>query len=363
VGKTPAEQAFEEGMRRFDAGDLAAAALAFERALALDAAFERALYQLGNVRQDQERWTDAERHFRAALALAPQHAEAHNNLGVVLQMLERRPDAEASYVRAAELKPELVHPYLNLGRMLEATGRRAEALAWLEQGSARSAEPDAFRHAIAALRGDTVAARAPDAYVRATFDGFAAQFDHRLVDTLDYRVPEAIAAALPGVRAFAPASADVLDLGCGTGLSGFALRAIARTLTGVDIAPKMLEQARARACYDVLEEAEILAWMRSAPAAGYDVIVAADVFIYIGALEEVFAHAARLARPAGLFAFSTEVAEDVDWRLQPSGRYAQSAGYVGRLAAAHGFTVAVQRAQPIRKPLVGLLYVLVARER
>jgi predicted TPR repeat methyltransferase len=353
-----AQAAFEEGMRRFNAGDLEGAARAFEQALALDPAFERALYQLGNVHQDQERWTEAERHFRHALALVPDHAEAQNNLGVVLQMLGRSPEAEASYARATELKPSLVHPYLNLGRMLDETGRRAEAIAWLKKGLARSAEPEAFRHVIAAFGGGAPAPRAPDAYVRNTFDSFAAQFEHRVVGELEYRVPEAIAAALAEVRGFAPRSAAVLDLGCGTGLSGIVLRGIASHLTGVDLAPKMLEHARSRACYDALVENELLAWMRSSPPARFDVVVAADVLIYIGALEELFAQTARIARPGALFAFSIEICEDADWSLQESGRYAQSDAYVRRLAAAHGFAIAVDRRQPIRNPIVGRLYVL-----
>ena len=356
--KTAAGQAFDEGMRHFDAGDLRAAAAAFERALALDPRFERVHYQLCNVRQDEGRWSDAEAHFRAALAIEPGHAEAHNNLGVVLQVLGRPAEAEACYARAAELKPALTHPHLNLGRLLEQLGRRAEAIDALRKGLERSAEPEAFRHVLAALQGEVTAGRAPAAYVRQTFDGFAAQFDRRLVDGFEYHVPEAIAAALAEVRRFAPASADVLDLGCGTGLSGMALRGIARTLTGVDLAPKMLEQARARGCYGELAESDLVVWMRASAGARFDVIVAADVLVYLGALEPVFAEAARLARGGALFAFSIEVCEGEDWRLGESGRYAQSAPYIRRLAAEHGFTVAIERAQPIRKPLVGLLYVL-----
>src|SRR5438477_713934 len=177
MATSPAENAFDEGMREFDGGDLRAAAAAFERALALDPSFQRAHYQLGNVRQDEKRWAEAEGHFRAALELSPAHAEAHNNLGVVLQMLGRPAEAEASYVRAATLKPALTQPYLNLGRMLEHAGRRPEAIAWFQKGLAQSAEPETFRHLLGALQGEIAAERAPDSYVRSTFDGFAAQFD------------------------------------------------------------------------------------------------------------------------------------------------------------------------------------------
>ncbi len=344
-------------MRRFESGDLAGAAQAFERALAADPAFARAHYQLGNVRQDEGRWSDAERDFRAALALAPDHAEAHNNLGVALQMLGRGREAEACYARAAELGPALVHPYLNLGRMLLEAGRRAEGIAWLERGGAHSAEPETFRHALAALRGEIGTEHAPDAYVRNTFDGFAGRFDQRM-DDLGYRVPEAIARALVEIRPLPPASADVLDLGCGTGLSGVALRGIARTLTGVDLAPKMLELARARGCYDALADGELLAWLRSGPPSRYDVVVAADVLIYVGALEELFAQAARVLRSDGLLAFSVETCDGAGWKLQESGRYAHSDAYVRALAASNRFTVALQRPQPLRTPIVGRLYVL-----
>ena len=353
-----AQQTYEEGLRHFEAGDLRAAAAAFSRALEIDPRFAKAHYQLGNVRQDEQNWNQAEKHFRTALALAPDHAESHNNLGVVLQVTARAEEAGASYARAAELKPTLTQPYLNAGRMLEQMGRRAEAIGWYQRGLERSGEPDAFRHALAALVGVEAGGRAPVSYVRETFDGFATQFDRHLIGTFDYRVPEAIAGTIAELRRFAPASADVLDLGCGTGLAGLALRGIARSLVGVDIAPRMLDQARARRCYSELAQADILDWIRASAAQRFDVIAAADVFIYIGALEPIFAEAARLARPGALFAFSIEVCEGKDWRLQESGRYAQSAGYIRRLASEHGFAVATERVQAVRKPINGLLYVL-----
>jgi len=199
---------------------------------------------------------------------------------------------------------------------------------------------------------------APAEYVRATFDGYARQFDKQTVGRLNYHVPEAIALAVGRVRPFAPASADVLDLGCGTGLCGLALAPIARRLVGVDLSPRMLEEAQARHCYHQLAEADVVTWMRTAPDAQFDLIVAADVFIYVGNLDAIFAEVARLSRRDALFAFSIEVCADADWQLQESGRYAQSAAYIDRLSRKHGFTPAFRAEQPIRTPTVGLLYVL-----
>ena len=348
---------FEQALACLRSDDVAGAAEALERVLAADPAHAAAHYQLGNVRRDLGDYPAAERHFRRALELEPRHAEAHNNLGVLEEVSGRSEQAVASYRRAVQAKPTLSQAYLNLGRLLMVLGRREEAAQCYREAVASSDKPSIFAHLLAALDGRATAA-APADYVRATFDGFARDFDERLVGVFDYHVPEAIAAAIRRIRLFPPRSADVLDLGCGTGLSGAVFADISRRIAGVDVSGAMLQEARARGCYQELAEAEVLAWMRAAAAEQFDLVIAADVLVYFGDLGPVFAQAARLLRSGGLFAFSIEVCRDADFRLQDSGRYAQSAAYVERLAKGHGFTVSLRADQPIRKPIIGLLYVL-----
>jgi predicted TPR repeat methyltransferase len=144
-------------------------------------------------------------------------------------------------------------------------------------------------------------ARAPGSYVRETFDSFAAGFEQRLVGELDYRVPAELA-ELVRRHGAAAAPMDVLDLGCGTGLVGDALGPLAAMLAGVDLSPRMLEEARAKGRYSALHEADIADWLAGAADACFDLVIAADVFIYIGELEQVFRHCARvLRRPARVF--------------------------------------------------------------
>lgn len=355
-----AQDLFQGALERLQAEDLAGAAEGFEQVLQIDPAQAPAHYQLGNVRRDQGRYAEAEQHFKLALALSPDHAEAHNNLGVIEEVTGRAEEALASYRRAIQARPALTQAYLNLGRLLMQLARRDEAAQCYRQGLAASDKPPVFAHLLAALEGRTTVA-APVDYVRSTFDGFAREFDKQLVGELSYHLPEAMAKSVARVRPFGRASADVLDLGCGTGLSGLAFAPIARRLVGVDISAGMLHEARARGCYQELAETEILEWMRQAAPAQFDLIIAADVLIYVGELDQIFAEAARLARPRALFAFSIEVCTEADWRLLDSGRYAQSAPYIERLAEEHGFTVSLRTSQPIRKPIVGLLYVLARR--
>jgi predicted TPR repeat methyltransferase len=82
------------------------------------------------------------------------------------------------------------------------------------------------------------------------------------------------------------------------------------------------------------------------------------VFIYIGALEEIFRDVARCLRPGGAFAFSVEAADGESWTLRPTGRYAQSPAYIARLAASNGFTVANRETTVIREGIAGELYLL-----
>ena len=93
----------------------------------------------------------------------------------------------------------------------------------------------------------------------------------------------------------------------------------------------------------------------------FDLVIAADVFIYIGELDETFCHVGRLLRPGGWFAFSTEERGVDDYVLLPTGRYAQSQAYVRRLAS-HGFSITVEDTAVIRleggMPLMGRLYLL-----
>jgi predicted TPR repeat methyltransferase len=174
--------------------------------------------------------------------------------------------------------------------------------------------------------------RAPPAYITEHFDAFAEGFDAQLVGVLGYDIPEKLCAAVQ--EAAAPGHRyDALDAGCGTGLCGPLLLPYVRTLTGVDLSPKMLSQAAKRGIYGELICEDLTAYLRRS-AGRFDLIVAADVMIYLGELAPFFAAAGYALRPGGLLAFSTEVLAEGTYQLQASGRFAQSEAYVRSLATA-----------------------------
>jgi predicted TPR repeat methyltransferase len=211
---------------------------------------------------------------------------------------------------------------------------------------------------LAACGGAQAPVRADDAYVRQVFDGFADSFDEQLLKNLDYRAPQVLAAALQGWLGAPQAGLDVLDAGCGTGLCGPLLRPLARRLVGVDLSTRMLERAGIRGVYDELRQGE-LTELLIRERAKYDLIVATDVLIYFGDLEPPFRAAARALRPDGLLAISVERSDHDEYVLHAGARYAHSADYVRRTAAAAGLTevgsVECELRLELGRPVAGLV--------
>lgn len=247
----------------------------------------------------------------------------------------------------------------NVARLAQRLDRRAAALAayqgWLvlEPGNAEA------RHMAAVLSG-AAPARADDRFVAGLFDAFADTFDRTLTHWLDYRAPALVAAAAR--TALAGRIVDTAaDLGCGTGLLGPEIRPLCRLLHGVDLSPRMLEKARARLLYDQLHEAEITGWLTARPAA-FDLLLAADVLSYFGALDELLAAAHAALKPGGLLAATLEQHDGAGYRAGQNGRYAHSAAYLREAAAAAGFDLLSLAEETLRqedgRPVRGLVFSL-----
>ncbi|MBL6454521.1 tetratricopeptide repeat protein [Belnapia sp. T6] len=250
----------------------------------------------------------------------------------------------------------LAHALVAMGRMTEAAPHFAAA--------ARLAPGNGYLAHLAAAAEGMEPERATDAYLTAVFDGYAPRFEQSLL-ALGYRVPglmrRLLERHLPDVASGEAKLGPVLDLGCGTGLVGVALAdLLGGPLTGIDISPGMLEQAAVKHLYAALHHAEISEALRAGlpPQA---VIIAADVFIYLGRLEEVLCLCRQALAPDGLLAFSVErlPGGGPDWRLGPAGRYAHAPGYLARCLAAAGLSVLEQREEDLRLeqdgPVPGLL--------
>ena len=177
----------------------------------------------------------------------------------------------------------------------------------------------------------------PPDYVMGLYGStFADQFDDLLVHSLAYQTPQQLCNLLRSRRYH-----RALDLGCGTGLSGVALRPLCVHLEGVDVSPHMLQKARERGIYEELHEGDILE-CGSSSCEEWDLVVACDVLVYVGDLGPVMRQVSHsLLRVGGVFAYSTEQCSNDtdDYVLQACARFAHSEAYLRRLAVEWGFTV------------------------
>jgi predicted TPR repeat methyltransferase len=154
---------------------------------------------------------------------------------------------------------------------------------------------------------------------------------------------------------------SMLDLGCGTGLGGAAFRPYVDWLVGVDVSPGMIAKARAKGLYDRLATLELQQFLRSEidARAQYHLVLAADVFVYVGDLAAVIAAAARVLAPTGLLAFTAETHIGDGAALQQTLRYAHGAKHVRAAIAGAGLSLADLRQASTRTengvPVAGLV--------
>ena len=210
---------------------------------------------------------------------------------------------------------------------------------------ARGGDAELNGYYLAATGAGSAPAGAPSGYVRSLFDDYADQFDEHLVQVLGYRAHIALTRHLG--RLVQARFESALDLGCGTGLCGPLLKPATSRLTGVDLSDRMLEKERALAVYDRLVNADIVSHL-VADQRHPRLIVAADVFIYVGDLEPVFSRGAPrdvCGRHLLLLGRNRPLA---NFELLPSLRYAHSESYLRGLAEAHGFNVLAAIREPLR---------------
>lgn len=301
--------------------------------------------------------------YDAGLAKAPTDPTLLCAKGIALKAAGRMGDAMRHYRHAIGAQPHVPELHHNLALLHMEQNDTEQAIAHLENEIRLDPHAESAQHLLAALR-NTTTERAPAAYVRETFDGYADGFEQHLVHKLGYQAPEQLAQALRGALGPDPQTLTVLDLGCGTGLFGEAISGLKRSLVGVDLSPRMVEKARQRQIYDDLVVGDVLDYLAETENGRFDLIAAVDVFIYVGNLLPVFEHASRILAPGGWLAFSIEAAplESGDFSLAATGRYQHRHDYVARLGTEFALATAHVSETCLRKEkdkaVPGFLYLL-----
>ena len=256
---------------------------------------------------------------------------------VALRADQRVVEAFICQQHATELAPDDPDMWCRLGELAHLARRYDDARAAYARYFSAYPEDRAIEYILHALSDETQP-RAPDSYIEQVFGRFAPSYDEHMVGDLEYQGPgrlfDAVSATV-GDRG----RLTILDVGCGTGLVGLALRPLARRLEGVDLSAPMLERARARGLYDALHHGEITRFLALPEHGPFDVIAACDTFIYFGDLQQVVTLAAHHLTPGGVLAFTVERAETPPFQITQSGRYVHHHDYLVEILRAAGLDV------------------------
>ena len=352
------------GNAQKEKGDLEEAIESFKQAIKISPDYSGAYNNMGNALRQNGDLEGAIESFKQALKMQPHDYVAYNNMGIVLDAMGNSDAAMDNYTRAIKIKPKYADAHHNMGGVLSGMGRTEAAIeayknalsirpdyadtyhaiggVFVKIGDTEAAieaykqalniEPDhvSSQHLLAALTGQK-SVSAPNKYIESLFDNYSSKFEESLIQDLGYRMPKAIAELIWKLKSGAQFS-SMLDLGCGTGLVGVELRDICQNIEGIDLSRLMLRQASQKNAYDKLNHTGIVEYLSKATL-DFDLFIAADVFVYVGDLAEVFRLIKLHNKCKGWLVFSTEHTEKDGFSLEASGRYSHSKSYIESLCA------------------------------
>ncbi|MGD9591561.1 MAG: tetratricopeptide repeat protein [Candidatus Berkiella sp.] len=378
----------------------------FQKSIRIDPQAVDTHYNLANCYIQLDRLQDALPHYQEVLKLRPDHLGATHNLGITLCGLKRFSEAEPllatmtikepnnidawfhlgviysglaqadeaieCYQKVLSLNPNHAHSHHNLATVFLHRGDKTKALEHYQQAFKLEPSNKTAQHMISALTNQTLEGGAPNEYTRALFDQYAYSYDKQVKDKLKYRVPQLLREAVTPFIVKQPL--DILDLGCGTGLCAPLFADIVGKMVGVDLSPNMIEVARSLGGYDKLIVSDILSYLNHRNNE-YDLVIAADVFVYFGSLQAALQACYFVLTKDGLCCFSIETLTKEecdkdplhqDYQLRTTGRYAHNANYIQAICQQIGFEILYEKSETIRYqeeiPMLGNIYVCKANK-
>lgn len=321
-------------------GEAGAAIAAFKQAIALQPDYKTAYLNLALTQHEQGQSAAAVDNFLSVIAFDSSSFQAYCMLSAAYFQLKHFSLALGAIDQALALRPTDTHALHNKSSMLTMLGKQEQAIQVLHHIlEIEPAHPTARYH-LAKFGHGATPSNAPASYITDLFDGYAATFDDQLVTKLQYQAPQEIAKIVSSLNFSGQVRA--LDLGCGTGLVAEQIAKPQMHWVGVDLSKKMIDVAAQKRLYAELYYCSIEDYLAS-PHEPFDLITAADVFIYVGELSKVFQLAYLQLADNGWFVFSVEAAELCSEQsplvLRSSGRFAHSEAYLRQLADKAGFTV------------------------
>ncbi len=139
---------------------------------------------------------------------------------------------------------------------------------------------------------------------KAHYADWANSYDQEIAIEKGYQQPARCASALKAAISGMPTQSEpalILDVGCGTGLSGLALRQAGFPhIDGCDLTPEMLAKAKATGVYQRLFETNLNEPPINAPSGHYDAATCVGVFSFGHVAPSAIDEILRVLKPGGI---------------------------------------------------------------
>lgn len=297
-------------------------------------------HMLGMLYLMQNHWAWALKHFLREIQVTPTHVESHYHAGVTLSHLQRNSDAIEYFLKTIALNKTHSAALINLGALYLKEEQPENAIIYYQLALKQTPENKEIQHILHGLLQDANPEYAPAEYIQHLFDQYAPHYEQHLNTTLDYHVPKALFKQLTDTLNQNNLSLNILDLGCGTGLCSDYFYPIADTLIGIDLSEKMLAICRQKNRYTQLIHGPIHTTYETIR--NIDLVIAADVFPYIGDLDNIFKSVSYYLNVGGYFCASIEALQsesETPYRLAHTIRYQHKKNYIEQLAQSYKFTI------------------------
>jgi len=310
---------------------------------------------------DHKCYKEAKKYCVKALSLRSKDIEILYNLGVIETFLGEKQAAINHYHAILQIDFHYFPALNNLAVLYLEQQSFAAAKYYFQQALKQKPDDKSIQYILNAISGDCSYESAPREYVEPLFDGYADHFEQHLCETLNYCVPELLKQSVMEALSIENPQWNILDLGCGTGLCGKVFEDFSKYLVGIDVSSKMIEVARQDDCYNELIAAENLEYLIDKKEI-FDLITAADVFVYQGNLSAIFSACYKALLPESILAFSTEIYSGKTFAMQQTGRFCHAKCYIETLASEIGFKVLISKQvvarQQQNQPIQEYLFIL-----
>jgi len=318
----------------------------YDSALRIKPDFDIALLNKGNLLLDMGKYHEAADNYNKAIAINPKLVEAYNNLGSLFESLKKPEKAIENYNKAIALKPEFIPAYRNLSKIYITLEKNNEAISILETLLTLIPKDPLASHTLSSLKGEMESSYNKE-YAKILFNSRANIFEEILVNQLQYDGPNHLLNLLKELNINLKFNRTI-DLGCGTGLSGLAFKDYSKYILGVDLSENMIELSKQKEIYDDLIIGEINDIVIQQQES-FDLVISADVFTYLGDLNNLFSNIRKICKKDSLFIFSTELNSSKGFKLNKTGRYSHSNNYIKEILKNNSFDLLKFKKENLRK--------------